>query len=653
MSRSCGARASWTAALVLAAGCQNYNFNPVGHCLIQAGREEITVSTMSTADVLFVIDDSGSMAAEQDRLAAAFSAFITHLDAANAARAAADLTPIDFHIAITTTSIFLNFSPYTATDANAWTCKSSCGSAGQVCCKNSDNTPALGPRACTSSSQCTAGNECRTDCNYVPGLTGGSPLYLYGEQYCCPSGTRTAPRTDPIPCSFVSSNPSNPAPCGTFERHYYFAAGCAAGVATNGALYPHGNFVGTPTNPRVLHFDKSLYTSTGPNRQGFTRTELIDFFAGNPVGTNANAKVGTCGTGQEQGLQAARLALEKALAGRQTDTYSISGVATPSTAEWPHGNSKLVLVFVGDEDDCSSPEDPSGGVVYIPGINECGADAWARRYDVASQVVDYFTGLGRPLGAAFVVSTAQTICGRPNPTITTCTPGLCCQQDCPAAPQCTSSGSPTYCGGQEAGTRFFAAASAFRAAGADVVMGSVCDPNFDLLLNEIADMVVKLPTGLLLPSLPAEEDVTTLRIADSSGQTVKLCGVAAPSNLTAVEAAAAYQWWFTQAQVTDPTDPAQVHPYTASQYVYINPAGGCVASPGETYSAEYIGRLPAAGCHTDADCQTALGGAANSWTCYAGMDTADPSKCASTAAPSVGTCLCGGPSKNCPNGKVP
>src|SRR5512145_2327692 len=102
-------RAPALAALVLllgAAGCQDYNFNPVGHCLIQPGTERFTLSNLSTADVLFVVDESGSMLGEQGALATTFDAFIATLGSTTVARASAGLQPIDFHIAVPTSSVF-------------------------------------------------------------------------------------------------------------------------------------------------------------------------------------------------------------------------------------------------------------------------------------------------------------------------------------------------------------------------------------------------------------------------------------------------------------------------------------------------------------------------------------------------------------------
>src|SRR5512147_826331 len=90
------------------AGCQDYNFNPVGKCLIQPATERVTLSDVSSADVLFVVDESGSMEGEQAALATAFAAFIANLNQYNGDRVLAGLQPFDFHIAVTTTSMKYN-----------------------------------------------------------------------------------------------------------------------------------------------------------------------------------------------------------------------------------------------------------------------------------------------------------------------------------------------------------------------------------------------------------------------------------------------------------------------------------------------------------------------------------------------------------------
>jgi hypothetical protein len=604
MSRPSRVRALLPLALLAAAGCQDYNFNPVGQCLLQPGTKRETLSNISTADLLFVVDDSGSMRGEQDKLAANFTTFINNLDQTNAARAARGLDPIDFHIAVTTSSVFWNEQ----TIPNS-TCRNDCPGAGGslVCCTTTSSpAPLTRARSCAGpGAACPGGTTCKTTCNN-----------LKGDYHCCADdNTVPAAAQEPIPCQRAGAQ------CGRLEHHYNFPSGCDAGVAADDFPLPQGDFVSLNDNPRVLHFDKQLYTQ-GTNRQGFTSEQLKDFFVQNVV-------VGTCGSGQEQALQAARLALTKALSGGQKDTRNLAGQVTwdptsrvaTSPAEWPHENSKLVLVFVGDEDDCSSPADASAGVVWLPaapGSDACFNDASSsnpKQFTVTS-IVDAFTGLGRELGAAFIFPAEQTTCSGES-----CTPGQCCDTVCTGSTSICRDG---VCGGQAPGIRLHEAASTLRVRGADMVVGSICDPRFDILLDEIAE-ITKPPAGLELPTEPAEGGITFLRIAKPDGQTRRTCKGPAPVGMTGDEAAAAdYDWWFTA--TSSPGDPVAV-----SKFVYINhETGNCEANPGETYSADYIGLNPEGGCATTDDCRNALG-TQTPWTCYTPPGTGR------------GTCVCGEP----------
>jgi hypothetical protein len=650
--------------LVLTAGCQDYNFNPVGHCLIQPGTERVTLSNVSSADVLFVVDDSGSMGGEQAALADNFAAFIGNLDQANADRRSAGLEPFDFHIAVTSTSMFWNYQT-NARPNGPWTCSSSCtGAAGQLVCCTTAGSPARTAKACTSDSQCNAGTTCGPNC-ISPYADSAN---LFGENYCCVQGATTSATAypagyvgDTMPCSREGIE------CGTFERHYNFA-GCGAstnvnGVAVNGWPYPQGDFVSwasdTAANPRVLHFDKELYpelpTGTPTNKQGFTRQQLMDFFSGGGA-VDGNVRVGVCGSGEETALAAARAAIEKARDGRQTDTYARTS-ATPSPtwnaatragsspADWfaAGANSKLVVVFVGDEDDCSpTAADASGAVVWDASDNStagdsCGLDAERATTTLGGKLhpvddfVNFFTGLGREVAAAFILPASQQTC-----TIDTCTADNLC---CPAG------GCGTNLGAQSRGIRLLDTAHALEARGVDVVAGSICDGNFASLLDSIAE-IVKPPTGLTLPSVPAAGEVTLLRIVRSNGETRKVCSgplQGAYADLASAQATEV-DWWFTA--TVNPGPPTS----GVTQFVYLNPRGSCEANPGETYSADYLGRVPAGGCRSDADCDRVLGVTSGSWTCFAGV-TGDPAACvdpATTAQP--GTCICGPRTQNCPNG---
>jgi hypothetical protein len=605
MARSSAVRALAPLAMLAAAGCQDYNFNPVGHCLVQPGNERVTLSDLSSADILFVVDDSGSMAAEQEKLAANFTRFVDNLDQTNAERAAAGLSPIDFHIAVTTSSVFWN--PEFASSFS-YTCQAGV-------CRNSSGTALVGED--------------------------GQPVT------CSREGNVLA---DQAAASGVAG-------CGRIEHTYDFSfctsQGSPTGVAVDGDPYPRGDFVSSSGNPRVLHFDKELYDpAKGKNRQGFTREQLIDWFVGS-ASVGGNVIVGTCGSGQEQGLQAARLAVQKALGGQQKDTFNLAGQAAwdpttrtaSATADWPREGSKLVLVFVGDEDDCSSPDDASGGIVMR--ADPTGADACVRDWESTDgtrkkqfpvgEFVDYFASLGRPLGAAFIFPAAQTSCSG-----TTCTAGLCCQTDCPGHASVCIQGTDN-CGAQAAGHRLDEAATALRNRGADVITGSICDPNFGSLLDELAE-IVKPPAGLQLNTRPAEGKITLLRIADKNGQTRKTCNGPAPAGTSLVDAQNATvcrntagdpvrcDWWFTE--TADPGPAAEV-----STFIYINHGtGNCEADPGETYSADYIAVNPPSGCDPAllaSDCVSALGGRAGDWGCYTPPGTGVRGTCVCCSAGST------------------
>jgi len=145
-----------------------------------------------------------------------------------------------------------------------------------------------------------------------------------------------------------------------------------------------------------------------------------------------------------------------------------------------------------------------------------------------------------------------------------------------------------------------------------VVEGSVCDA-FGPLLAAIADLA-KPPSLLQLPSQPAARAVTSVRIVDASGSNVKTCQ---PGT----------DWCFVDCAAAGGACLAT----GTSQCIAINhTTGQCEANPGETYSADYLGMVPAGGCATAADCANTLGGTAAKWTCLieTGM--------------SRGTCACTG-----------
>ena len=559
--------------------------NPVGKCIIQPGSASFQLGGLATADVLFVVDDSGSMQPEQARLAANFKAFIDSLAATQADRQNSGEEPFDFHIAITTSSIFESWKAIPAV---------TCG-----------GTPAL----CDVKASHYSSQENQVACTEAEkGLACDDLLESY---------------------YFQTTNQNN---INTY---------CATpGLALPGTSFPAGNFVAAQGNPLVLHFTKDLKWSTwGSATPDPALQTLVTQF-------QQNINVGSCGSGMEQHIEAGRLAVERAL--------QMNGLKQPASvlpADWPHTGSKLVLVFVGDEDDCSNPNDPTQALAFdpanpsssTPGADVCVAEQTSK--SVASQklfnlddYVSFFTSLSRPLGAAFVYS-AETGTGScaalPDGSgNVVCKPGTCtcqCPSTCTscsptaAQPECQI---PATCGGKipfltgvdgPIGSRFSQLSQKLRAKGASTFEASVCDADWSSTLAGIAELV-KPPPGLTLPTQPAESQVTVLRIQSADGKTARYC--------TGPGGSADWQFIDCKSGAPSPSDGT-----TTTLCISINHAKGtCEANPGETYIAQYLGRVPAAGCTAASDCAANLGGKATDWQCY-GQSSSSPGTCLCNASP--------------------
>jgi hypothetical protein len=591
-------------ALFFLAGCQDYNFNPVGKCVIQPGSSRVTLANVSTADILFVVDDSGSMSAEQERLKTNFRAFIDALAAAQAQRINQDgLDPFEFHIAVTTSSVFEAWQPNT------------------------------------------------------PPICGGSPTATC--EVLSPHYPTTTPQ--PVACSTVGQA------CDEVIRNYYFQTtdpGTALtfcsnpGVGTAGGAFPAGDFVAAPGNPKVLHFTKDLDWKNWPANPDQRITDLISQF-------QANINVGICGSGMEQHLEAGRLAVKKAL--QQDGLKQASGVAA---SDWPHPSSKLVVVWVGDEDDCSNPNDPQKSLAFTnatsaPGHDVCTDDANKSTGQVEFPVDDFanfFTGLGRPFGAAFIYSAVNC---RPDPSRTDCAtaagtgscPASCsggcsttatdencklpadciicdagtCNCECPAS--CLAAGGcgpsqtgecflpastdPTACSGKATSdnlhSRFHLLAQGLRTKGANTFESSVCAAEWSQTLQGIAQLVT--PTrGLTLPTEPATSQVAALRIESSDGSTSRFCtgpGENLDWNFVDCKSGAAAPAGTTTACIT--INHSKTRTTTCHD-----------AAPGETYIMQYLGLVPEGGCTKaitesageSQDCANKLGGTKANWQCF-------------------------------------
>lgn len=213
----------------------------------------------------------------------------------------------------------------------------------------------------------------------------------------------------------------------------------------SGDPYPAGRFVYTPGNSAVL--DSEVLGDAEFRRE-----------------LKSNLQVGVCGSGQEQGLFAALEALR----------------LNPS---FRRSQSRLVVVFVSDEEDCSDPdldtilsvsEDvcvrearlPSGGTLG-PVSNY--VDAFTTRdNDVVVGVIASATGTPPDLVAAVCTDAGcEAACGSPNPQ-----------------------GAPCYCGGQSGGSRFLELAGQIEIRGVAAVRESVCAPNLDRFMQQLGDAIV-------------------------------------------------------------------------------------------------------------------------------------------------------------------
>jgi hypothetical protein len=113
--------------LVAGTSCQSYVAVPVQPATLVAVAQHSQVKVATKADILFVVDDSLSMSGKQDRLARALAGFTAQLDALQ--------PPVDYQVAVVTTSIFERFGGCGPDgDANAAAqCASDWGAPGYVC----------------------------------------------------------------------------------------------------------------------------------------------------------------------------------------------------------------------------------------------------------------------------------------------------------------------------------------------------------------------------------------------------------------------------------------------------------------------------------------------------------------------------------------
>ena len=119
-------RVGWAGALVVALSCREQVFEPVRDGLVASASLAGDVIVTTKADLLFIVDDSPSMGNEQQKLAAGFPALLARLEALD--------PPVDYRIAVLTTSVDEHFGPCDPSDPNApASCSSEFGGTGYTC----------------------------------------------------------------------------------------------------------------------------------------------------------------------------------------------------------------------------------------------------------------------------------------------------------------------------------------------------------------------------------------------------------------------------------------------------------------------------------------------------------------------------------------
>ncbi len=317
-------------ALAACGGCDQVPSGAVTNC------QTVGIASAAT-DILFVVDDSGSMATKQQILASNFTGFIDALAQLPAKN--------DYQVAVTTTSV------------DRW----------------------------------------------VSGTTFASTFV--------PAFATVGITCDPTP------NANDPYPAGALVRVTGGADVCSRQQLTTGT-------------PRVL--------------PAGSPTLVADF--------TQNVYVGACGSGKEQGLRAAQLAVSDPL---------ISG----ANAGFLRPGARFVLVIVSDDDDCSDPLDQGYG-------NEPTDTPPCTTYPVQN-FIDFFKG---PIASEpRDVLVAGIIAVDP----TTKNPAACAVQD-------PSTCAPTATTAEHAAPRYKQFVDAF---GANGVVDSVCNCSFAATLSRVATLI--------------------------------------------------------------------------------------------------------------------------------------------------------------------
>jgi hypothetical protein len=248
----------------------------------------------------------------------------------------------------------------------------------------------------------------------------------------------------------------------------------------SGQPYPRGALVATS--------GKKLLDASSP-------TLVQDF--------SANVNVGTSGSGKEQGLRAALLAV--------TDR-----VADGSNAGLLRPGARLAIILVSDEDDCSDPATPPA-IIYSPGADRCHTSADQAKLPPVQTYLDAFQ---QPLGGEKRDLIIAELVGVDPLT---------------KQPATTVACNPT--GGYGA-YRYTAFAQGVKAAGGQALVDDVCQADFTSTLAAIAGLIATQTVPL--SETPADWRLLAVSVSRASGATVA-CKVGLDGDPSAANADVVYR----------------------------------------------------------------------------------------------------------------
>jgi hypothetical protein len=106
-----GRAVAFVTLVTVVSSCREQVFEPVRDGLVSTAAMSGRVKVTTKADLLFVLDDSPSMENEQEKLAAAFPELVSRLEALD--------PPVDYRVAVMTTSVEERFGPCDAASTGA------------------------------------------------------------------------------------------------------------------------------------------------------------------------------------------------------------------------------------------------------------------------------------------------------------------------------------------------------------------------------------------------------------------------------------------------------------------------------------------------------------------------------------------------------